>query len=131
MSSIVPFEYSKHAEMVNKWASKHSFPIPAVEFLPKTGYLVNDAAVGFLYSLDSKLSWVEWIFSNPEKSPEDRSQALDLLFDTLFKDAKAKGYMAVFSSSNHKGYQSVLDRQGFVKTDTNITQYIKLLKEAA
>lgn len=122
---ITQFNYEKHADEVMKWGSKHKFPLPAKEFLPETGIMVDDSAVGFVYLSNSNLAWIEWIFSNPEKSPDERKEALDLLMSTLEKIAIAHGMKAIFSSSGHDGYRKVLERNGFQETDVNVVHHIK------
>jgi hypothetical protein len=121
----IQFNYEQHASMVNKWAEKHSFPLPPKEYLPETGLIVEDTAAGFVYLSNSNLAWVEWIFSNPEKSPEERQESIDSLMSTLEKIAIAHGAKALFSSSGSEGYRKVLERNGFTETDKNVIQHIK------
>lgn len=121
------FNYEEHAVMVGKWLTKHSFPLPPKDLLPDIGFLVDDAACGFLYTTNSKLGWVEWVFSNPEKPKEDRAAALDVVFKLLENVANQVGITALFSAASIPGYAAVLERNNFKSTDKNITHYIKLL----
>lgn len=119
------FEYDKHYEEANSWGRKHNFPLPGREYLPDIGFVVPGLAVGFLYTSNSKIGWVEWVFGNPEASKDDRAQAIDLVIKLIEYCAKDLGIEALFSSSGSPAYQSVLERHGFDATDKNVTQYIK------
>jgi hypothetical protein len=122
---IIPFSYEEHAERVNEWGERHHFPLPPPDLLPDIGMMVDDTAVGFLYSTNSKLGWIEWIFANPEKTPEERKEAIDTLLSALEKAAIIRGMKVLFSSSGSDAFKGVLERNGFAKTDENVTQYVK------
>jgi hypothetical protein len=123
--TITPFNFKEHAQDIRKWGEKHQFPLPPLDFLPDIGLVVNNAAAGFLYTSNSKLGWIEWVFSNPEKPAEERTEALDTLMSALEQIAITRGLKALFSSSGSTGYQKVLERNSFKQTDTNVTQYVK------
>jgi hypothetical protein len=122
------FDYETDSAEVSKWGEKHSFPLPPKDILPATGFMVNEAACGFLYMTDSRIAWLEWIFSNPEKTKEERAEALDLLFQKLESHAKERGIAVIFTSCGSDGYSRVLGRNGFEETDKNVTQYIKIMR---
>lgn len=122
---ITQFNYRQHAEQVEAWGAKHRFPLPSKDFLPETGILVEDIAAGFIYLSNSKISWIEWVFSNPEKSVEERREALDFLMDTLEKIGIAHGMKAIFSSAAVGAYKSILERNGYKETDSSMTHFVK------
>lgn len=125
--NAVKFNYEEHAGIVAKWPEKHFFPLPPREFLPEIGFVVENAACGFLYTTNSQLAWVEWIFSNPEKPKEVRTESLDVLFKLLEITARELGFKVLFSASGFDAYSQVLERNGFSKTDLNMVHFVKLL----
>lgn len=124
---IFAFEYHKHASMVQSWMSKHAFPLPPPSYLPTRGYVVEDTASGFLYATDSAFGFVEWVATNPDKDKEERSQGVDLLMETITKEAKSLNMQALFSMSGVEAYKTILKRNGFQESDTNQSHFVKLL----
>lgn len=122
---IEKFNSSTHRSSVETWGEKHGFPFPPTEFLPDLGWIVGDAAVGFLYTTNSKLGWVEWVFSNPAKTADQRREAIDLLMGQIQAEAFIKGVTALFSSSGSDAYLEILKRHDFIPTDKNVIQHIK------
>ena len=123
--NIVPFKYQDHADKIAHWGKKYQFPFPSEDFIPDLGCIVNDAACGFLYLTNSKLCLIEWIFANPEKTAEERKEALDGVIHFLTQLALGLGKKAIFSYSATEAYRKVLDRNGFVKTDSDMTHHVK------
>jgi hypothetical protein len=121
------FSYHEHAEEVRRWGKKHAFPLPPEQMLPDTGFIVNEIACGFLYVTNSSLGWIEWVFSNPEKTKEERAEGLDLVFKAVQKLSKELGIQALFSAAATKAYANVLERNGFNETDKSVTHYLKIL----
>ena len=123
--SVVPFNYEQHIEIVNSWGEKHQFHLPPKDALPKTGFMVNNTACGFLYQTDSVIGIFEWVFADPSKTKEERNQAIDKLFEVAEVVAKVKGIKMVLSYSAHNAYTQVLERNNFQLTDNNMTHYVK------
>lgn len=126
---IKDFVYDQHAKTIREWGSKHSFDLPIAELLPQLGLVVNDAACGFLYQTDSKLGWLEWVYANPNKSKEERKEALDLLFQEMERRAIILGFKCLFSAAAHQAYADVLHRQSFQLTDSSVKHFIKKIGE--
>jgi hypothetical protein len=125
MNRLRAFSYKEDAPTINEWGKAHAFPLPPEECLPPIGYIANEAAVGFLYTTDSKLAWMEWVFADPKKPKEERKVALDTLIEYLSAVAEDKGCLAIFSASGFKAFSSVLERNGFTETDSGISHFIK------
>lgn len=121
------FVYEEHSKEVAGWLKKHAFPLPHKEMLSDVGFIVDDTACGFLYTSNSSIGWVEWIFSNPRKDKKHRAEALDILFKLLEETARNLNITVLFSAAAQPAYQAVLERSGFLATDQGITHYIKLL----
>lgn len=127
MMKVSDFNYEEHAPEVSKWLEKHQFPLPPEQMLPPEGYMIEDIACGFLYTTDSTFGWIEWVFSNPTKTKEERQVALDLLMALLEAQAKDLGVEVIFSSASVNAYHAILKRNGFMETDRDVTHYVKML----
>lgn len=89
-----PLQYGDH-EMIRDWYRGWLMkPVPR-ELLPETGLIVNGVCAGFLYLTNSGLGLIEGYISNPEASPELRSEGLDELTSALLSLAKEKGVVVV------------------------------------
>lgn len=126
--TIEKFDYDKHAVMVNTWGEKHDFPLPPKNFLSNVGFVVNETACGFLYTTNSDLAWIEWVFGNPEKTREERTLGIDLLMKLLEATAKEAGCRAIFTSAGSAAYRAVLERNKFDPMETTVSHHLKVLE---
>lgn len=125
---IKPFDPGSDYGMISEWMSAKGFPVPPRPFLPEAGFIVDGAACGFLYEAKTgSLGWLEWVSGNPILSSEERKAALDALVSHIATFAKEKGLLALFSSSKLKAYDSVLERNGFQRSDDLVTHYVRRL----
>ena len=108
---------------------------PTRDFLPDdatSGLIVFDGddpvCAGFIYTMNAKVTWVEWIISSRtyRKKPA-RKECLDLLIYTLTQVCKIKGAKDVFSNNNNKHLIEVFTNSGYIKGCTNSTELIKIL----
>jgi hypothetical protein len=127
MMKALTFKYKEHAAEVAQWLTKHSFPLPPEHLLPTTGFIVEGIACGFLYCTNSSFGLLEWVFSNPKRSKEERTQAIDLIFKLVEETSSNLGITALFSAASIPAYAKILERNGFNETDKNVSHYIKTL----
>lgn len=118
-----------HHSIVSKWWEAQKWPVIPLEMLSKNGLLVETddgrlACAGWLYSTDSKISWVEWIVANPDVRREERSKALDYLIETLTTTARVLGFNTLFSSVKHPLLIDRMQKHGFHVTDKNMSNMI-------
>lgn len=114
-------------ETIKGWWRTHKWvPIP-LDFLPKTGLIVDDYCSGFLYKTDSKIAILEFIISNPNTDKIKRADALDLLIDGLCVEAKNSGYDAIFSYLVHPNLIERYKKHNFIITDTDVTNFMRVL----
>jgi len=122
-------------DILVKWWNDWGLHAPARDFLPDdatSGLIVFDGdepvCAGFIYTMNAKVTWVEWIISSRtyRKKPE-RKECLDLLIYTLTQVCKIKGAKYVFSNNNNKHLIEVFTNSGYIKGCTNSTELIKIL----
>lgn len=119
-----------------EWWKKWRFPVPPQEFLPENGtcgLLIEDDknicyCAGFLYFTNSKVTWLEFIVSNPNvRDKELRTESLSLLIRKLNDLAKENGTKWMFTSVKNNNLRSRFLNEGFTKGSINTTEMIKLL----
>jgi hypothetical protein len=113
--------------LIKSWWEARSFPAIAPTFLPKTGFIVENHAVGFLYRTDSALAWMEWITTNPESDKIERDKALNLLIETLFTEAKRLGHSVLFTSVQDAGLIERYQRHGFALSEGGMSNMVKVV----
>lgn len=112
------------------WKSQAWSPVPRM-FLPYGLMAVVDdgpACAGFLYfDVSTPIGWLEWIVANPAIRHEVRTEALDVLIESLCAKAKARGVTAIFSSVKHPMLGARLKRHKFIETDKNVSHMMRVV----
>lgn len=121
----LPFE-NKDYLMACSWWGAHEFGVVPQVCLPKTGLVVyhgdQPVCLGFLYSTDSAISWIEFMVTNPEAGLRSRVEGLDKLIKDLVQIAYEKGAKTIFTSSDNPSLIKKLGDHGFKVGDQNTTQ---------
>ena len=97
--------------------------------LSTNGFLVETddgrlACAGWIYSTDSKISWLEWIVANPDVRREDRSKCLDFLIYALTTTGRELGFNTLFSSMKHPLLIDRMKKHGFQVTDSAMSNLV-------
>lgn len=122
--NVVKFDKQKHYEDICYWWSLYNWPGVNLNALPKTGFIVEGFAAGFLYKTDSTFAIMEFIVGNKNADKNQRREAIDLVIKSLINEAKNTGYELIFSSIEHPNLMKIYEENGLMKTDTNMTNYI-------
>ena len=114
-------------EKICSWWERHGWPSIPLDFLPKTGIIVDDCAAGFIYSTDSSVCLLEFVVVDPRIEKTKRRLALDCLLCEVEKIAKNQGFKIIFTSVSHKGLIERYKTNGYSVSDNNMTNLIKVL----
>jgi hypothetical protein len=117
--------YKEDLGQINGWLEARGWPVLTESVLPRTGFIVDETAVGFLYKTDSSLCWMEWLVTNPSAPSEHRDKALDGVIEHLTSEAKMWGARAVFTSVSDAGLIERYKKHGFHESETAMTNMIK------
>lgn len=113
------------------WWKAHNWPVIPLDHLPKTGYIVyeqgNPTIAGFAYKTDSAFCLFEFIVANPLIKGLRRDIAFSLLTDAVVKYCMGVGAKTLFISASNANLIAKLEKNGFTKTDLNMTNMIRRL----
>jgi hypothetical protein len=91
---VRPYQ-DKDFEQISKFYSGHGWPVPPQrEILPDIGFIAESIetgealAVGFLYTSNSNVFFLEWTATNPESSLRQRARAFKLVVKTAMALSK-------------------------------------------
>lgn len=118
-------------EMVCGWWDMWDWPNIPLESLPQTGFIVENEGVetyaAFLYRTDSDICWLEWFVGNKKASKKQREGCLEFLLEKSADFAREAGFKKIFCSVMNSSLMAKMEKVGFVKTETNMTNYIGVL----
>ena len=108
---------------------------PVKDFLPEDGtggYIVYDGDIpvcaGFMYTTNSRTVWCDWIISNIEyKGKTKRKGALELLIDTISKEAKKLDNKFIYALIKHQPLIDTYIKMGFMQGDSYSSEMIKVI----
>lgn len=125
--NIRQYEKSDFNMIASWWKTKTDVEINRV-IESEYGYIVSlddkDICAMFLYpTKGSKIAWIGWPIADPESDKDDRSTALDLLFDIAHSEAESMGYKAIWTTSKSSAVEDRLKKHNYIKGDTGINQY--------
>jgi hypothetical protein len=117
------FSFSHYRELAD-WFKRREMAVPALEDLPKVGFVIPGVAAGFLVQTDTPGAELDFFISNPEKGRRHRALALDSIVESLTAHAKSLGYRFLKCSSQintirkrarYSGFRELGDFSCFIK----------------
>lgn len=122
------FDYDVVKQWWHDWAW---IPEPTPNMLSQNGLIVFEddkpLAAGFVYQTDSVICWVEHIVTDKDIPKFVRAKAVQLLIKKLTEKAEDLGFIVAMVSLEHKGLIKMFENNDFIKTDTNVTNLMKVL----
>lgn len=126
---IIKEDYTELCRWWSAWGWKHPIPF---DMLSSEGIMVREDEVnicaGFLYLMNNApIAWFTFPVSNPEIRGEKRDKAMELLLQQVSLIAEKNGVKYIYSSLKNS---SMIRRQmdnGFVITDLNLTELLKII----
>lgn len=126
--TIRPFEETDY-QTVKQWWIGHGFPefaVPAYEFLPDDGLIIDDVCVAWVYlSSNSPMCRLGWPLGNPETSGRTVYKGLKQVILQLHEFARSKGCPLMEATFSDKGLCRFMGSLDFQTGDTNLTGFIK------
>ena len=120
------FKVEDHQEIAEWWRKREWDVIP-LEALPVTGVVFEgdtNICAAWLYTTGTAFGWLEWIVTNPEAGLKQRGEAVPKAIEALKGMALACGVKLIFNGSKSGGLIKSMEKQGFQKTDTEMTHMV-------
>jgi hypothetical protein len=96
---------------INSWYQERGLTALDAELLPKTGYIVPQIAVGFLYMTDSNMALLEGYITNPRASKRACITAIDSITSALLQAANELGVKHVLAFCDSHGIKRIAQRR--------------------
>lgn len=109
---------------ISKWAEARSLDMPDKKYFPKTGFIVNGIAAGFIYYTDSPIAIIDCYLSNPGSLKEDRDKALDLITEELIKNAVFHKCLMIKCDTGLESIKKRALKFGFNSVDKNFESFM-------
>lgn len=115
-----------------KWWNGNNFSIVSPSLLPEFTFVVyNDSDIPTysmcFYNTDSNLAWIGWQLKNPEVDKKDKINNLLQLFKHIESYAKSLGYQILFTTSNTKPIENIMNSLDYNVGDVDVKHYLKQL----
>ena len=121
------FQPERHYPPFCAWTRWYEIaPLP-LQFLPQSGFVVEDVAMGFLYRTDSKLALIENLSANPMLPRETRTLGLDAVVAAIAEEARALGFEVLVGYTNVNAVIERALRHGFTTDDEKFQVVTKVL----
>jgi hypothetical protein len=115
----------KHFEEIDSWYHERGIEPPERSYYPKTGYIIEGLAAGFLYKFEGvPIGFLDGYISNPKSNKYDRGRALDFITELLIKWSEMKSIKRLLATSKHPMIKERALRVGF-KEMTDYQIYIR------
>lgn len=86
-------------DQINSWLEKRQKPKLASSLLSRTGFIIDDVAVCFVYSTDSGVCFLDGLISNPDS--EQVNEGINKVVGECLNYASKQGYQLVLSFSEN------------------------------
>lgn len=114
MPRVERFDWKRHLAMLEEWLRLRGGPqIQDVSALPPTGFVVDDAVIGFLYRTDASQAFVGNFISDPRSNVEARREALDALMAAIVEEARGAGYRTIVATTRIRTLAERFKQHGF------------------
>lgn len=114
------FDIQAHMVHLCKWLYLREAYIPSKEEMPEIGYIAYNnhqpIAVAFLRKMEGGHALLDGIASNPDASPEDRNQAIDLVMESVVNIAKELNIKSILGYTRDESTFTRSLRHGFVQS---------------
>ncbi len=131
MFKVEPLDLDEKYPTYSKWWKDWGWQAFPAVCLPQEGVRIThegkDVCAVFIYTTQTPIYWIENYISDKECPREIRDEALNLLIDEALKKAKEMGGMLAMSAVNSSSLKKRLENKKFMKTDENLTGFIRRL----
>ena len=130
---IKKYEEETHYKLIRSWWIEREGAAPQSDMLSSHGWIsfINKRPIAALWLfpiLNSKVAWVGWPIARLDSSKLERNLALEQVFGIIEREAQKMGYKYIWTTSGTPPVQDRLLDRGYVKGDSDISQYWKVVE---
>ena len=119
-------------EVIKDWWIGHNWNAIPIDFLPRTGVVVEDedsmyCAVWIYADSTSPRGMMEWLVTNPENKPRESVKAINLILKAVLEKAVYMDLKALMTSVNNKGLIKMYNKYQFNVTDTDMKNMLRII----
>lgn len=100
-------------ELISTWMKKRNIKHLTEDSFSTIGYIANNCIVGFLYTTDSSISFIDTFISDPDSDKEQRSKSIDLVIKALTSSAKNMKAKYIMVTVMHETLNDHFKNNGF------------------
>jgi len=125
-------DYDKYYLIVKSWwQGKKGWNSIQPYFLSTRGIIIKDkeeyVCAAWLYTTDSAYGVINWVITNNNSKAKQKQECLKFMFKILEKYAKHLNILAIYMAMETRSLKNLLEKEGFVKTSNNITEFFKYI----
>jgi hypothetical protein len=121
------FQPELHYASFCKWTRWYEMtPLP-LQFLPQSGFVVENVAMGFMYRTDSKMALIENLTANPMVPRVTATQGLDAVVEAIAAEGRSLGFEVLIGYTNVAAVIQRALRHGFTTDDEKFQVVTKVL----
>jgi hypothetical protein len=126
--AVEPWNPDIHLPLLEGWFFRHGKPPHAgdARLYPSTGFLVDQCAVGFLFTTNAPLvGYLDGFVTDPAVSGRRRLRAMERVVSCLEDEAKKHGIELLFAATNVRGLVALGHRAGFASYGTGFDYLVR------
>lgn len=125
-------DFDKYYSIIKPWwEEKKDWVAIQPHFLSTRGIIIknNDKYICacWLYTTDSAYGVVNWVITNNDSKAKQKQECLKFMLKVLEKYAKHLNILAIYMVMETRSLKKLLEKEGFIKTSNNITEFIKYI----
>lgn len=122
---VVNFYMSRDFEIINEWLGKRELPKWDKFFIPKFGLMAYDGrdrvCAGFMRICEGNVGLFDSLVSDPAIHKDVRSEAVDLIIDSVVKEGKKMGLLSIIGLTVIPSLmERITKKHGFFKSESAV-----------
>lgn len=125
-------DFDKYYPIIKPWwEERKGWDSIKPDFLSTRGVIIKDkeeyVCAAWLYTTDSAYGIINWVITNNTSKPKQKQECLKFMFKVLEKYAKHLNILAIYMVMETRSLKNLLEKEGFIKTSDNITEFFKYI----
>jgi len=109
---IEEFLLSQHYDLMSSWYEERGIPPVSLNSLPRTGFIANRMAAGFLIQTNTDVCIFDYLASDPKAKQIERTRSVIEVVASLLSAGRQLGYKRVNILTGLSGVKAMAKRFG-------------------